>query len=215
VKKSIIIEHPVTQPPVPNVHHSSSPQPSTSSALEASNSVPQNGGRPSSVSSTSAATNDLPEAPRSKRRAKIGQNKDINYIWKPRKANFQIETIEYEYGTVNIDVDWSVEPNAYKVFEKTCGFDELVVLIVQQSELYTKQKGLPFQTDAQKIRAFRGTNLVMGYHVLQSLRDYWSSDPYLQVPYIANVMPRKRFEVIRNALHFADNEEMLPRSPRF
>jgi hypothetical protein len=42
-----------------------------------------------------------------------------------------------------------VEPNAYEVFEKTCGFDELVALIVQQSELYTKQKGIPFQTDVR------------------------------------------------------------------
>jgi hypothetical protein len=193
VGEEIIIERPVPQPPVPNVDHPSSPQPSISSALEASNSVPQNGSRPSPVSSTSAATNDLPEAPRSKRRAKIGQNEDISFIWKPRKANFQMETTEYEYGTVNIDIDWSVEPNAYEVFEKTCGFDELVALIVQQSELYTKQKGIPFQTGAQEIRAFLGMNLVMGYHVLPSLRDYWSSDPDLQVPYIANVMPRKRF----------------------
>jgi hypothetical protein len=176
VGEEIIIERPVPQPLVPNVHHSSSSQPSTSSALEASNSVPQNGGRPSSVSSTSAATNDLTEAPRSKRRAKIGQNEDISFIWKPRKANFQMDTIEYEYGTVNIDVDWSVEPNAYEVFEKTCGFDELVTLIVQQSEIYTKQKGIPFKTDAKEMRAFLGINLVMGYNVLPTLRDYWSSD---------------------------------------
>lgn len=113
---------------------------------------------------------------------------------------------------MNIDVDFTVEPNPYEVFEKTCGFDELVALIVQQSELYMRQNGIPFQTNAQEIRAFLGINLVMGYHVLPSLRDYWSSDPDLQVPYIANVMPRQRFEVIRNALHFANNEEMLPRS---
>jgi hypothetical protein len=47
-----------------------------------------------------------------------------------------------------------VESNAYEVFEKTCGFDELVALVVQQSELYTEQKGIPFQTDTQEIRAF-------------------------------------------------------------
>jgi hypothetical protein len=55
-------------------------------------------------------------------------------------------------------------------------------------------------------------NLVTGYQVLPSLRYYWSSDPDLQVPYIANIMPRKLFEVIRSALHFADNETMLPTS---
>nr|XP_033799977.1 piggyBac transposable element-derived protein 4-like [Geotrypetes seraphini] len=159
-----------------------------------------------------AATNDLPEAPRKQRRAKAGQKDDINFIWKPWKANFQKNTIEYEYGNVNIDVDCSVEPNAYEVFEKTCGFNDLAAHIVEQSNLYMKQKGVPFQTDAQEIRAFLGMNLVMGYHVLPSLKDYWSTDPDLQVPYIAKVMPRQRFEAIRSALHFSNNEEMLPKS---
>jgi hypothetical protein len=123
-----------------------------------------------------------------------------------------MDTIEYEYGTVNIGVDWSVESNAYEVLEETFCFYKLVALIVQQSEEYTKQMGIPFQTDVQEIRVILGTKLVMGSHMLPSLRDYWFSDPDLQVPYIANVMPRKRFEAITNALHFADNEEMLPRS---
>ena len=51
-------------------------------------------------------------------------------------------------------------------------------------------------------------NLVMGYHVLPSMRDYWSSNPDLSVPFIANIMPRKRFEEIRSLLHFNNNESM-------
>ena len=109
-------------------------------------------------------------------------------------------------------MDCNAEINAYKVFEKTCDFDSLVDLIVEQSELYMEQKGIPFQTDAQEICAFLGMNLVMGYHVVPSLKDYWSTEPDLQVPFIANVMPRKRFEMIRGALHFSNNEEMLPRT---
>ena len=57
-------------------------------------------------------------------------------------------------------------------------------------------------------------NLVTGYHVLPSMRDYWSSDPDLSVPFIANVMPSKRFEKIRSLLHFNNNESMrVPSDP--
>ena len=45
-------------------------------------------------------------------------------------------------------------------------FSNLVSLIVVQSEVYTKQKGISFVTDEDKLRAFFGICLVMGYHVL-------------------------------------------------
>ena len=51
----------------------------------------------------------------------------------------------------------------------------------------------------------------MGYHKLPSICDYWSSDPDLSVPYIANIMPLKRFEEIRVHLHFNDHNQMVPR----
>ena len=47
--------------------------------------------------------------------------------------------------------------------------------------------------------------IVMGYHQLPSLRDYWSTDPDLAVPFIANIMPRKRFEELRAYVHFNNN----------
>ncbi|XP_047122926.1 piggyBac transposable element-derived protein 4-like [Hydra vulgaris] len=75
-----------------------------------------------------------------------------------------------------------------------------------------KQKENPFQTDKAEMCAFFGIRLIMGYHVLPSIRDYWSSQPDLQVPFVSNTMPRLRFETIRSALHFANNDEMLPRS---
>ena len=47
-----------------------------------------------------------------------------------------------------------------------------------------------------ELKAFFGMHLVMGYHTLQALRDYWSTDPDLGVTYLANVMCLKRFEKI-------------------
>ena len=54
--------------------------------------------------------------------------------------------------------------------------------------------------------------VVMGYHVLPSLRNDWSTEHDLRVPYIANIMNRNRFEEIRSFLHFNENELMLPLS---
>ena len=82
--------------------------------------------------------------------------------------------------------------------------------------MYMKQKGIPFATNEDELRAFFGICLVMGYHVLPSIRDCWSTQLDLQVPFVANTMPRARFETIHLALHFSDNEETLPRNdPQF
>jgi hypothetical protein len=62
------------------------------------------------------------------------------------------------------------------------------------------------------MKAFIGMNFVMGYHILPSIRDYWSTLPCTQVPFIANIMPRTIFERIFSSLHFVNNEEMLDKS---
>ena len=36
--------------------------------------------------------------------------------------------------------------------------------------------------------------IVMGYHCVPSIGDYWSSEPSLGVSYIANIMPLKRLK---------------------
>ena len=48
----------------------------------------------------------------------------------------------------------------------------------------------------------------MDYHQLRSLRDYWSTDPDLAVPFIANIMPRKRCEELQAYVHFNNNAMM-------
>ena len=81
--------------------------------------------------------------------------------------------------------------------------------------MYGTQKGHVFHIEKDELKAFFfGMNIVMGYHVLPSIRDYWSTEPDLAVPFIANIMPRKRFEEIRAMLHFNDNSKMtVPNDP--
>jgi len=61
------------------------------------------------------------------------------------------------------------------------------------------------------MKAFFAIHLVMGLQPVPSMWDCWSSDPILQVPYIANIMPLKRFEELWAYVHFNDNEKMTSR----
>ena len=88
-------------------------------------------------------------------------------------------------------------------------------IIIPQTTLYSHQNGKIFSTDLEEVRAYFEMNLVMGYHILPCIRDYWSSNPNLCVPFVVNVMPKKGFEEIRTTLHFDDNMQMGPQSDPF
>lgn len=65
------------------------------------------------------------------------------------------------------------------------------------------------------MKAFLGVNLVMIYHVLPALKNYWSTLPDLGVPFVASVMRLHRFEQLRSALHFADESQSSREEPKF
>ena len=131
-------------------------------------------------------------------------------IWRKTFKPNSLKPVEYPYGRPKLCEIENCDP--LMVFEKVCNLDQLIELLIFQSELYMEQSGKPFSTNSDEIKAFFGMNYIMGYHKLPSFRDYWSSHPSRQVPFIANVMPRNRFQYILSALHFANNAEMLPRS---
>ena len=59
--------------------------------------------------------------------------------------------------------------------------------------------------------AFLGTQVVMGYHVLPSTRDYWSIASDLHCPIISQAMTYRRCEIIKQNLHFCDNSVQPPK----
>ncbi|XP_008212369.2 piggyBac transposable element-derived protein 4-like [Nasonia vitripennis] len=54
--------------------------------------------------------------------------------------------------------------------------------------------------------------ILMGIHKLPRVRNYWSSDPFLKVDCVANIMPYTRFSKLTEMIHFNDNDSMLPRT---
>ncbi|XP_050551667.1 piggyBac transposable element-derived protein 4-like [Spodoptera frugiperda] len=124
-----------------------------------------------------------------------------NNIYRP----YIFSDTDYEFGKVNISQEiQSLKP--IDIFETVTNIKLLIEeLIIPESLRYAHQNGSVFTTDIQEITAFIGMNYVMGYHVLPTIRSYWSTEPDMGVPYIARVMPLSRFEEIRRNLHFCDN----------
>ncbi|XP_026735864.1 piggyBac transposable element-derived protein 4-like [Trichoplusia ni] len=91
--------------------------------------------------------------------------------------------------------------------------DDVLQMIVDQTNLYASQVGNRnwTPTTVEEIKAFLGVLIQMGIHVLPSIEDYWSSDPVLQVPEIAETMTLKRFQHIMKHLHLNDNSQMPAR----
>lgn len=113
----------------------------------------------------------------------------------------------YKYGEVNIlDSLTSSDFSPINIFNAVTNFDQLIDdIIVPESERYALQNGRSFTLSSAEAKAYLGMNYVMGYHILPSFRSYWSTEPDMGVPYIANIMPLNRFEEIRRNLHFSDN----------
>ena len=93
----------------------------------------------------------------------------------------------------------------FDVYKTVVDLDNLVKLIVMQSNLYAAQKGRNFLTDDKEIKAFLGVNYIMSINQLPTIQSYWESDPFIGNDGIQNTMTRNRFKQILQNLHFSDN----------
>ncbi|PNF23122.1 hypothetical protein B7P43_G06682, partial [Cryptotermes secundus] len=57
-----------------------------------------------------------------------------------------------------------------------------------------------------EMRKFFAIIFLMGHTRRDNLKEYWSTDPFLEIPIFSKLMSRKRFEQIWWCLHFNDNE---------
>ncbi|PNF26451.1 hypothetical protein B7P43_G16256, partial [Cryptotermes secundus] len=57
-----------------------------------------------------------------------------------------------------------------------------------------------------EMRKFFAIIFLMGHTRRDNLKEYWSTDPFLEIPIFGKLMSRKRFEQIWWCLHFNDNE---------
>ena len=87
---------------------------------------------------------------------------------------------------------------------------DMVEHITNQTMLYaSREKGdHNFYVMSDEIYKFLGIIIFSGYHHVPSERDFWSTQPDLQVPFISREMPRNRYLKIKQYLHLADNHNL-------
>ena len=100
--------------------------------------------------------------------------------------------------------------------------EELFAKIVEETNrnaqqcIRTKPDPSWYETTCEEMRAFIALNVLFGIKSLPETRLFWSENPYLGVPAVQKIMPRNRFEKIRQYLHLNNRENMLPRKdPNF
>ena len=84
---------------------------------------------------------------------------------------------------------------------------EMVDYITEQTMLYAnRDKGdHSFFTTSDEIYKFLGVIIFSGYHHVPSEKNFWSTQPDLQVPFVANEISRNRYHKIKSNIHLADN----------
>ena len=87
------------------------------------------------------------------------------------------------------------------------GLEELLELIVEQSNLYAHQNGRNFTVTKEELKAFLGINFVMAINKLPTIAEYWRVDNLIGNDGIQNTMIRNRFCEILQNLHFADSRK--------
>ena len=90
-----------------------------------------------------------------------------------------------------------------EIFSSVTGLEELLELIVEQSNLYAHQNGRNFTVTKEELKAFLGINFVMAINKLPTIAEYWKVDNQIGNDGTQNTMIRKRFCEILQNLHFA------------
>ncbi|KRZ01754.1 PiggyBac transposable element-derived protein 3 [Trichinella zimbabwensis] len=85
--------------------------------------------------------------------------------------------------------------------------DEMISLIVEQTNLYAMQRGSTFETSNKEIEIFLGLLVKMGVMPLPRYNLYWSAD--FRVDAISNRISRNRFIEILRYSHFNDNNKAV------
>ena len=94
-----------------------------------------------------------------------------------------------------------------KYFFLLSSLEELLKLIIKQSNVYANQNRRNFTVTKEELKAFLGINFVMAINKLPTIAEYWRVDNLIGNDGIQNTMIRNLFCEILQNLHFADNRK--------
>ena len=94
-----------------------------------------------------------------------------------------------------------------EIFSLVTGFEELLELMAEQSNLYAHQNGRNFTVTKEELKAFLGINFVTAINKLPTIAQYCRVDNLIGNDGIQNTMSRNRFFEILQNLHCANNRK--------
>lgn len=144
----------------------------------------------------------------SKKRQSNASTQKVNVIWKNKHLQLNDEQLRF-HGSTALPIELLELDTPYQIFSFLFG-DDIIDLIRDETNLYSVQKDAskPVNVTSQEIRQFIGIVYYMSIIHMPNVRSYWS-DSIGFVP-IKEIMTSKRFEQLRQMLHFNDNSKMLP-----
>lgn len=134
---------------------------------------------------------------------KIMKQNEISFNWTKKLRPKTKEPCSLE-ADVQIEHS-SGSPTPFDIFSAVTNLQELVKILVEQSNIYAQQNGREFMTNDQEMSAFLGINYIMSINKLPTIKSYWECGQYIGNEGVRNVMSRSRFEDILRNLHFSDN----------
>ncbi|XP_045103522.1 piggyBac transposable element-derived protein 3-like isoform X4 [Portunus trituberculatus] len=122
-----------------------------------------------------------------------------------RKKSEAAQNVQFQPYSKNESVYFSALHAFLEFFD-----EEIISSVVYQSNLYSVQKGKAIALTEDELHVFFGINIMMSYHKLPSLGNFWATGEDLGVRPIQEAMSRDRFCKILSNLHLNDNQKMDP-----
>lgn len=123
---------------------------------------------------------------------------------------FDPPKLSEDWPTVSIDMEEKTPLQLYENFFD----DELIDIIVNETNRYAAQKNKNNNISKTEIKAFFGVLILSGYNQVSRRRMYWEREKDTHNELVANAISRDRFEFIMSHLHMVDNNN-LDQSDKF
>lgn len=146
-----------------------------------------------------------------------GTDNDSNFVdtaetWNKNDFPRILEEFHGKEGIINIPD----KPESILEVVKLFFGEDLFEMMCKETNLYHMQNESKYKhskktrkwtnVTVKEMKVFLAIIILMGKVRKDSIREYWSTDAFIETPIFGNLLSRNRFEQIWNFWHFSDNE---------
>lgn len=137
---------------------------------------------------------------------------EVSNTWKKRDIKVSLEKFE---GTPGVQIRPNHFDSISEVVELFLGDDFFQIMCDESNRYYSQNKdkyklspksGKWSDITVPELKKFLSIIILMGQVRKTSLKEYWSTDPFISTPIFQQLMSRNRFEYIWKAWHFNNND---------